>query len=97
MRKLKRIYICDHCGAIAIPKVDYFEGYIFKSKPRGWTKLGKEDLCPECSLIYEKFKKEVEGEKKEFFEDLSEMMPNAAREKINMNPINESDDDDYYF
>lgn len=94
MRKLKRIYICDHCGAIALPKVDYYEGYIFKSKPRGWIKLGKEDLCPECSLIYEKFKKEIEGEKEK---ELSEMVPNTAIEKIGMNPVNESDDDDYYF
>lgn len=57
MRKLKRIYICDHCGAIAIPQIRCCGENAYKVRPFDWTRLGKEDLCPKCSLIYEKFKK----------------------------------------
>lgn len=44
MLKRKRVYICDHCGAVA---------------PEGWTKLGKEDLCPTCSKVYKRFVEEL--------------------------------------
>ena len=49
MLKLKRVYICDNCGAIALP--DYIcagLGDCVKVKPMGWGKFGGMDLCPEC-------------------------------------------------
>lgn len=63
MLKRKRVYICDHCGAVALEHTYYFYGDVFRDAPEGWTKLGKEDLCPVCSEIYQKFKAEVIKEK----------------------------------
>jgi len=36
---------------------------VWKDAPDGWTKLGKEDLCPICAKTYERFKNEVKKEK----------------------------------
>mgnify|MGYP007081925026 FL=1 len=65
MIKRKRVYICDHCGAAGLETEyrRYFD--IWKDAPEGWTKLGKEDLCPLCSEIYEKFKQQVMNERKD--------------------------------
>lgn len=52
MLKRKRIYICDHCGMIALE-----EGKISKCAPKGWVKHGKEDLCPTCSILFHILKK----------------------------------------
>lgn len=59
MLKRKRVYICDHCGAVGLETtwVVYLDSW--KGPPDGWTKLGKEDLCPVCSAAYEKFKQQV--------------------------------------
>lgn len=62
MRKLKRVYICDHCGAVALEATHLFMNSVWKEAPQGWTKLGKEDPCPECSKVYKRFKFEVTGE-----------------------------------
>lgn len=63
MLKRKRVYICDHCGAIA-PVTQYFQGIPYEGAPAGWTKLGRhEDLCPLCSEIYKRFRNEVIKEK----------------------------------
>lgn len=62
MRKLKRVYICDHCGAVALEATYFFMNDVWKEAPRGWTKLGKEDLCPECSEVYKRFKDGVTEE-----------------------------------
>nr|DAD57992.1 MAG TPA: rubredoxin transport protein [Caudoviricetes sp.] len=59
MIKRKRVYICDHCGAVALELTYYAMGDSWKDAPEGWRKLGKEDLCPVCSETYEKFKAEV--------------------------------------
>lgn len=59
MRKRKTIYICDHCGDIALEDIGYYFYYCFKTLPEGWTRLGKEHLCPKCTEIYNRFKKEV--------------------------------------
>lgn len=66
MKKRKTVYICDHCGAVALPEIYYSFGDIWKDIPSGWmTALGKEHLCPKCSKIYLKFKREVEKELEE--------------------------------
>lgn len=65
MLKRKRVYICDHCGAVALEQTYFFMDDVWKDAPEGWTKLGKEDLCPVCSETYEKFKTEVMEEKNE--------------------------------
>lgn len=36
--------------------------YWIKLLPIGWTKLGKEHLCPKCSKIYQKLKEEIDDE-----------------------------------
>lgn len=58
MLKRKRVYICDHCGAIALEEPYFFMEFAWKGAPKGWTKLGKEDLCPTCSKVYKRFMEE---------------------------------------
>lgn len=58
MLKRKRVYICDHCGAVALEQTDFFGTDVWKGAPKGWTKLGKEDLCPTCSKAYKRFMEE---------------------------------------
>lgn len=61
MYKLRKIYICDYCGKIALPEVwtDGLDWY--KRTPKGWVALTKnEHLCPECAEAYMKFR--LEGE-----------------------------------
>lgn len=59
MYKLRHIYICDHCGAIALPETVCFMGDSFKDRPNGWERLGKEDLCPVCYKSYKHFKDSI--------------------------------------
>lgn len=59
MLKHKRVYICDHCGVVALEEIHGFMGDIWKDAPEGWTKLGKENLCPTCSETYKRFRSEV--------------------------------------
>lgn len=33
--------------------------FAWKDAPKGWTKLGKEDLCPTCSKVYKRFVEEL--------------------------------------
>lgn len=63
MRKRKTIYICDHCGVIALEEKKYlFGGGFIYVLPKDWTQLGKEHICPKCSEIYRRFKEEVYNE-----------------------------------
>lgn len=61
-------YICDHCGKAEIAeKKMWYDDYTIncfwvKLLPKGWTKLGKEHLCPKCSEIYCKLKEEIGNE-----------------------------------
>ena len=63
MLKRKRVYICDHCGCVALERTYYFFGDAYKCAPEEWTKLGNEDLCPTCSKVYARFKEEIKKEK----------------------------------
>ena len=63
MLKRKRVYICDHCGAVALEETHVFMNDAWRDAPDGWIKLGKEDLCPICAKTYERFKNEVKKEK----------------------------------
>lgn len=63
MLKRKRVYICDRCGAVALETLWGVGFDCWKGPPDGWTKLGKEDLCPICSEAYERFRNEVVKEK----------------------------------
>lgn len=59
MIKRKRVYICDHCGAVAL-EMFWCAGFdCWKGPPDGWTKLSNEDLCPVCSETYKRFKNKV--------------------------------------
>lgn len=62
MKKRKTVYICDHCGAVDLERTYFFLGDVWNDIPEDWTRLGKEHLCPKCSKIYSKFKREVEKE-----------------------------------
>ena len=53
--KLKKVYICDHCSKVELPDMDLLGHEVIKVMPIGWTKLGKEHLCPECSRVYKEF------------------------------------------
>lgn len=55
----KKVYICDHCEAVALEETYSFFGDMWKGAPEGWTGLGKEDLCQVCSETYRRFKNEV--------------------------------------
>lgn len=58
MLKRKRVYICDHCGAVALEETHFFMEFAWKGAPKGWTELGEEDLCPTCSRVYKRFAEE---------------------------------------
>lgn len=62
MRAKKWVYICDHCGKAELEEKYSFYWDTFETLPKGWSKLGKEDLCPECFKTYLKFKNEVRNE-----------------------------------
>ena len=56
MLKRKKVYICDHCGAVDLPVTYASFSDIWKGPPEGWSRLGKkEDLCPICAETYRKF------------------------------------------
>ena len=62
MYKLKYIYICDHCGAIALPYVSDCGSL----RPDNWGSIGdKIHLCPKCYRAYI----ELMGEDEEYDED----------------------------
>lgn len=63
VRKRKTICICDHCGVIALEETEYYFGDCFKTLPEGWTRLGKEYLCPKCALKYIVNSERSRGEK----------------------------------
>lgn len=63
MYKRKLVYICDHCGTVALEQRYYFMDDTWKDAPEGWTRLGREDLCPICAETYKRFKAEVMEEK----------------------------------
>lgn len=62
MLKRKRVYICDHCGEVALEQTYFFMNDVWRDAPDGWTKLGKEDLCPKCSKVYKRFVEESEND-----------------------------------
>lgn len=67
MLKIRRVYICNKCGQVALPKIvtrSDDNGYIFKVRllPNGWSRpFGfNKHLCPECThdlRIYLNFEK----------------------------------------
>lgn len=61
MRKKKWVYTCDYCGKVELKWKHYYYYGTLHDKPKGWYKLGREDLCPECYEIYLKFKNEVKN------------------------------------
>lgn len=69
MRRRKTIYICDHCGEIALEEKKYLFGGFIYVLPKDWTQLGKEHICPKCSEIYRRFKEEVYSEQQKSIVD----------------------------
>lgn len=63
MKKRETVYICDHCGKAEVEtKKLRYDGFLIRYLPDGWTKLGREHLCPKCSEIYRKLKEEIDDE-----------------------------------
>lgn len=65
MLRRKRVYICDRCGFVDLEWTWIADGGSRKGPPPDWTKLGKKDLCPICSAVYEKFKQQISAGKDE--------------------------------
>lgn len=72
MLKIKRVYICDKCGKVALPKVveQTNSDWVIITKrilPNGWSRpFGfNKHLCPECTrdlYVYLEFKKKNKEE-----------------------------------
>jgi hypothetical protein len=57
MYKLRKIYICNHCGKIALPELKYCGMDAVKTMPSGWGIVSKnEHLCDECYKAYAKMR-----------------------------------------
>ena len=51
----RKIYICDHCGAIELAdRYDY--------GPYGWGEFGRNHLCPSCYTAWRNLKNQAESE-----------------------------------
>ena len=61
--KIMKVYICDYCGKIEAPRLAYCGlGDVFKTRPDGWERKCKMDLCSTCA---ENFTKAMEGKNNE--------------------------------
>ena len=57
MRKIKRVYICDVCDAVELPRIRLSPcGMTHKTLPSGWEGVGSFHLCPAC---YEAFRQTI--------------------------------------
>lgn len=53
MYKLRKVYICNHCGKIALPELRYCGMDAVKTIPSGWGMVSKnEHLCDVCYKAY---------------------------------------------
>lgn len=59
----KKVYICDHCGAVALQQMDLLFGIPLYHMPKDWIAFGKGHFCPTCAEIYRRVSEEVKGEK----------------------------------
>lgn len=56
----KKVYICDHCGNLALYE-KYPDGQPYF--PDGWKKLGKKQrLCPSCAMTWKRFNNIIKEE-----------------------------------
>lgn len=60
--KIMKVYICDYCGKIESPEYYCGLGDVIKTKPHGWIRKCKMDLCANCG---ENFTKAMEGKTNE--------------------------------
>lgn len=57
MYKLRKIYICNHCGKIALPELYGVGEDLYKAMPPGWGAITRhEHLCPRCFGAYEQIR-----------------------------------------
>lgn len=77
MKKRETVYICDNCGKEIEVKGLLFSPYV-RAFPDGWTKLGKEHLCPKCSEIYRKLKEETYDKRRQTMSNNQEVMCNKC-------------------
>lgn len=65
--KLKRVYICDNCGKVALPEDTFDCGKIMPFK---WDQIGKhEHYCDECAEAFNRFRARVRLEREKEQQD----------------------------
>lgn len=72
MLKLKKVYICDHCGAVALQERYCFMEDSWTGPPDDWGRVHNMDLCPKCYQAYKILKKAAEDFVKEKMEEENE-------------------------
>ena len=65
MLKLCKIFVCDVCGEMGLPRYSRDEWGRIRRLPTGWTRVGNkgECLCPKCTVEHEALKRAIEKEK----------------------------------
>lgn len=56
----RKIYICDHCGAIEL--AERYDCSLNYRLPYGWGKFGRNHLCPSCYTAWVNLKNQAESE-----------------------------------
>lgn len=49
MLKLRRVYLCDCCESVALPRYLGTESQCYKILPDDWEHIAGKDLCPHCA------------------------------------------------
>lgn len=56
----RKIYICDHCGAIKL--AERYDCSLDYRLPYSWGEFGRNHLCPSCYTAWGNLKKQAESE-----------------------------------
>lgn len=56
----RKIFICDHCGAIKL--AERYDCSFSYTLPYGWGEFGRNHLCPSCYTAWGNLKNQAESE-----------------------------------